>query len=141
MKKARGYVFSRSFFESRVPQHIQNLVIRNFCKTNNIIYLLSASEYSMKNSYLILKSTIKKLNNIEGIVFYSIFQLPSEINERKSIYKKILKDNKKLYFAVENLTLKTKSDIDKLENILNIQNLLSDSLSKFELKKYLKKNY
>lgn len=140
MKKTRGYVFSRSFFGSRVPQHIQNLVIRSFCKNNKLIYLLSAAEYSMENSYHILNSTIKQLDGIDGIVFYSIFQLPDKINDRKKIYKKMLEKKKKLYFAVENLSLKNNSDIEKIENILVVQNLLSVSLSKIDLKKYLSSN-
>ena len=32
MLNVRGYIFSRSFFGERVPQHIQNIVIRDFCK-------------------------------------------------------------------------------------------------------------
>lgn len=140
MKKTRGYVSSRSFFESRVPQHIQNLVIRNFCKNNKLIYLLSAAEYSMINSYHILNSTIKQLDGIDGLVFYSIFQLPNKSKDRKKIYKIMLERKKELYFAVENLAVKNNSDIEKVENILLVQNLLSVSLSKIDLKKYIKSN-
>ena len=32
MKKFRGYIFSRAFQGERVPQHVQNIVIRDFCK-------------------------------------------------------------------------------------------------------------
>ena len=53
MKKLRGYIFSRAFMGERVPQSIQNLVIREFCKKNNYSYLLSAAEYAMNDCSLL----------------------------------------------------------------------------------------
>ena len=35
-KKVRGYIFSRSFMGERVPQHVQNIVIRDYCEKNNL---------------------------------------------------------------------------------------------------------
>ena len=34
--KVRGYIFSRAFMGERVPQHIQNQIIRKFCEINNL---------------------------------------------------------------------------------------------------------
>ena len=48
MKNLKGYIFSRKFYDERVPQHIQNLVLRNYCQVNKLHYLLSATEYAMK---------------------------------------------------------------------------------------------
>ena len=64
---------SRDFMGERVPQHVQNLVIRNYCNQNNYQYLLSAVEYVMDGSYLILKQIIQEIKNLDGIGFYSIF--------------------------------------------------------------------
>ena len=80
--KLRGYIFSRSFMGERAPQHVQNIVIKDFCRNNSFEYLLSVSEYKMKNSYLILKDLLKKLKSIDGIVMYSLFQLPESLKER-----------------------------------------------------------
>ena len=33
----------------RVPQHVQNIVIKDFCQKNNLHFLLSSTEYAMKN--------------------------------------------------------------------------------------------
>ena len=71
--KVRGYIFSRPFMGERVPQHIQNQIIRKFCETNSLEYSLSASEYAMKNSYLMLEEIINDKSSIDGIVFYSLF--------------------------------------------------------------------
>ena len=60
-KGFRGYIFSRPFMEERVPQHVQNIVIRDYCSKKGIHYLLSATEYAMDNSSLILNHTLKFL--------------------------------------------------------------------------------
>ena len=54
MKKVRGYNFSRPFMGERVPQHIQNIVIKDYCMKNHLNFLLSVTEYSIPNSYFIL---------------------------------------------------------------------------------------
>ena len=56
MNGVRGYIFSRPFMGERVPQHVQNLVIRDYCKKQELKYLLSATEYAMEGSHLILAS-------------------------------------------------------------------------------------
>ena len=70
--KLRGYIFSRPFLGERVPQHVQNLVIRDYCKKNQFQFLLSATEYAMPNSDIMLKQVVSELDKINGIVAYSI---------------------------------------------------------------------
>ena len=105
MKKIRGYMFSRSFMEERVPQHIQNQVIRNFCIQNNFQYMLSAVEYSMENSSLILNQIFNETKNLDGIGFYSLFQLPKKDEVRFKFLKKIITKKKFAFFAVEDIIL------------------------------------
>ena len=52
----------------RAPQHVQNLVIRDYCKKNNLLYLLSSTEYAMKNCHLMLEQVLEELKFIDGIV-------------------------------------------------------------------------
>ena len=47
----RGYIFSRPFHGNRVPQHVQNMVIRDYCQRNGLNYLLSATEYAMPDPF------------------------------------------------------------------------------------------
>ena len=47
LKKVRGYIFCRAFMGERVPQHVQNIVIRDYCKRNNLLYLLN-HRYSLQ---------------------------------------------------------------------------------------------
>src|SRR5882757_7640146 len=60
-KGYRGYVFSRSVDNHRVPQHIQNLVIRDYAARRKLHYLLSATEYAMPGCYLILEQVLADL--------------------------------------------------------------------------------
>ena len=121
MKKVRGYNFSRSFMGERVPQHVQNIVIKDFCKKNKLNFLLSATEYSMPNSFYILKDLVNNLDGIYGVVAYSLFQMPDDEMERVKMFKKIIKKRKKIFFACENLTLSNLDDINRLENIWSIK--------------------
>jgi len=117
MKKVRGYNFSRDFMGERVPQHVQNIVIRDFCQKRNLNFLLSASEYSMPNSFHILKDLTNNMSGLYGIVAYSLFQMPYNDDERKKIFNKILKKKKKIFFACENLEILKQADIHRIENI------------------------
>ena len=97
MRKVKGYIFSRPFFGERVPQHIQNIVLRDYCNNKNLQFLMSATEYSANNSSYIFFELLENLNNYDGILLYSIFQLPKNKNLRLKIYSKILK-KKNIYY-------------------------------------------
>ena len=100
-------------------QRVQNIVIRDFCN-KKIKYELSAAEYSMKNSYLVLSEIIQDMKRIDGIVAFSIFQLPSDNKERINILKKII--NKKEYnICFRKVHCKSNKDIIKLNDIWSIK--------------------
>ena len=96
MKKMRGYNFSRPFMGERVPQHVQNIVIKDFCHKNGFNFLLSVTEYSMKNSFYILNQLVNNLKGLNGIVAYSVFQMPYDDKKRESLFKKVLKKKKEI---------------------------------------------
>jgi len=123
-KIVRGYIFSRPFMNERIPQHIQNIVIRDYCTKNNLHFLLSATEYAMDRSHKVLNRLVKNLSNIHGIVAYSLFQLPEDSDLRNNIYKKILSKKKVIYFAAENLLISNIDNCDKIENIWQIKKTL-----------------
>jgi len=115
MNKVRGYIFSRSFMGERVPQHVQNLVIRDYCERNSLNFLLSAAEYAMPGCHLVLEQALGKLAEVSGLVFYSLFQLPEENSRRQSIYEQILSQQKDLHFAVEGLRANTQKEFERIE--------------------------
>jgi sporadic carbohydrate cluster protein (TIGR04323 family) len=123
-KTVRGYIFSRPFFGERAPQHIQNIVIRNYCYSNNLEYLLSASEYKFIDSYFMLNQIIDELDIIDGIVAYSIFQMPTDQLLREKIMKKVLKQNKQFYFALEDFIVSDSNDLNTFEEIWKVKQVL-----------------
>ena len=143
--KLKGYIFSRPFLGERVPQHIQNIVLRDYCKKNNIFFLMSATEYAIENSFYILSELLSNLKNYDGIVFYSLFQLPIKKQDRQRVYRSIIKNKKQIHFAVENVSAKNINDIIKIEKIflLKIQtiNMQKSHCSLGSLKKYVTANH
>ena len=82
----------------RAPQHVQNIVIRDYCEKNNLFYLLSSTEYAKKKSHLMLDKVLNELKNVDGIVAYSLFQLP----ENKKLMPIILlnKDHQVMFLSM-----------------------------------------
>jgi sporadic carbohydrate cluster protein (TIGR04323 family) len=127
---ARGYIFSRPFMGERVPQHVQNLVIRDYCKKQGFQYLLSATEYAMPNSHLILQQVLDELPKLDGIIFYSLFLLPEDTTERNRVIQIILKKEKTIYFAVEGLRISNIPEYERIETIWQIKKVLPNCLKK-----------
>mgnify|MGYP003970873349 CR=1 FL=1 len=124
-KGFRGYVSSRPFMGERAPQHIQNIVIRDYCKKNNLLFLLSATEYVMDGTSLMLAQMMKNFERIEGIIFYSLFQLPENKEERKEFLLLAINMSKEIHFAVESLSLRNHEDYLRLENIWKVKKVIN----------------
>ena len=137
MLKVRGYVSSRKFLDNRVPQHVQNLVIRDYCNRKRLLFLLSAVEFAMPNSFITMEKVLSELPEIDGIVFYSLFQLPAENDDRKKIYSRVLEKKCTIHFAVESLKVKTQKDTLRVENIWAVSDILSDITPVSSLENYI----
>ena len=131
MKKVRGYIFSRPFMGERVPQHVQNLVIRDYCHKRELQYLLSSTEYSMPGCYFILRNVLEELEKIHGIVSYSLYQLPEITSERNEIIKRVLDLGKTFHFAVEGLQLGDATEYKRIENLWRVKQTLPYCLNNF----------
>ena len=118
----------------RVPQHVQNIVIRDFCNKNNLTYLLSATEYAMRNSFYILNQITENMRDIDGIVAYSLFQMPYNDKKRDKIFKKILKAKKKIFFACENLEIKSNKDLVRIDKIWKLKKISNKFTKSDDLK-------
>ena len=118
----------------RVPQSVQNLVLRNFCKNNNLIFELSSTEYAMTESYYILNQLLIN-KKYQCIVFYSLFQLPKDQILRLKILKRFLKRKKKLIFVLENIIFDKIDNIQDIENIWFIKKISNICLTTKEIKK------
>jgi sporadic carbohydrate cluster protein (TIGR04323 family) len=144
MKKLKGYIFSRPFFGERAPQHVQNIVLRDYCNKYNYNFLLSGTEYTQKNSTYILSELLKNINFYNGLLFYSLLQLPTKREYRHNVYSTIINKKKEIHFAVENISAKTKKDFVEVEKIFLIKSSIFNRKEKFKLgslKKYVSLNH
>jgi sporadic carbohydrate cluster protein (TIGR04323 family) len=89
----------------RVPQHVQNIVLRNYCQSQNHNLLLAATEYAMPDSSMILETVLQELRDIDGIVMYSLYQLPRDTSARADVIRRVLAAGRSLHFAVENMRI------------------------------------
>tara|TARA_B100001123_G_C15245099_1_gene1000573 strand:- start:19 stop:459 length:441 start_codon:yes stop_codon:yes gene_type:complete len=131
--KLRGYVSSRFFLGEYLPQQIQNLVIRDYCEKYNNQYLLSAVEYAMDDTYSILEDTINNISSVDGIICYSLFQLPLNTNLRMTYFNKIIEKNKHIHFALEKIQVNKKSDLLNCESIIQSRIAVEKNKSKLNI--------
>jgi sporadic carbohydrate cluster protein (TIGR04323 family) len=121
MKSVRGYVFSRAFMGERVPQHVQNLVIRDYCERKHLRYLLSAAEYAMDDCHLVLEQLLGELPELDGIAAYSLFQLPEDAQRRKRIFSTLLELRKTMHFALEGMQASTMQECERMETLWRVR--------------------
>ncbi|QAU46431.1 LIC12192 family sporadic carbohydrate cluster protein [Bradyrhizobium guangzhouense] len=114
----RGYIGARPLNGSRSPQHVQNIVIRDYARRKNLQYLLSAAEHIMPGSYMVLEDILDELPRLNGLILYSIFMLPADEARRREIYDRVLREGCDLHAAVEEITLSSREGIQAVEDIL-----------------------
>lgn len=116
----RGYVASRPVRGISFPQQVQNLVVRDYASRWKLHYLLSATEYAMPSCYLMLNAVLDELPTLKGVILFSAFMLPKRKAKRLSIYEKILGAGCELHAALENLKVQSRTDVDELEDVLEV---------------------
>ncbi len=126
-KGYRGYIGSRPYRGDRTPQHVQNLVVRDYCQRNSFNYLLSATEYAMSGSYIMLSETLHEAPTINGVVLYSIFMLPKRQKRRLDICRQFLKQGASLHGALENVAITNEYDLKKIDEMLMLNEVVIHS--------------
>ena len=120
----RGYVFSRPFMGERVPQAVQNLVIRDYCSKKSFEFLLSSTEYAMPACHLILEQSIETISEVDGIAMYSIFQLPEKNDYRREVCQRVINLNKQIHFACEGISITDQKNVENVELLWKIKKAL-----------------
>ena len=85
----------------------------------------------MKDCSMVLDQVIYDIKKVDGIVAYSIFQLPEKKEKRIKYLSKIIKLKKIFYGALENLEVRNKNDLLNIEEIWDIKKNLEFSLQNF----------
>lgn len=115
---ARGYIASGEFNGYRTPQHLQNQIIKLYCDANDLKFVLSRAEYWINGS---TKCQLWAALNEEfkHIVFFSIWQLPNDKDERYKVYRHCLDNNITLHFATERMrTNNDRSSFADIETLI-----------------------
>lgn len=125
----RGYVASRPVRGQLWPQGVQNLVIRDYAQRNGLTYLLSAVEYAMPGCYMNLEALMQELDRIEGVVMFSLFMLPERRERRRALYDRALAAGASLHAALENLSVREASDVQRIEDLFAAERLAAQDAS------------
>jgi len=120
----RGYISSRPFGDERAPQHVQNIIIRTYCDDLGLPFLLSATEVAMPDTFMMLEQLMRGIRSIEGIVFYSLLQLPEGMDARNRIYTTVLENRRSLHFAVEGMQLSDHTSAAQAEDVFGLLQVL-----------------
>ncbi len=123
----RGYIASRPIAGNRTPQHVQNLVVRDYAARNGLTFLLSATEFAMPGCYLVLEGVMNELDACEGAIIYSLFMLPRNPVARRAIYDRILRSDAVMYAAVEDYRIADPRDVKRVEEIWRISEVLENA--------------
>ena len=120
----RGYIASRAVRGQDWPQHVQNLVVRDYAQRQGLHYLLSATEYAMDGCYMNLESVLGELERIEGVILFSVFMLPQRRERRLELYERVFAAGADLHGALESMPVRTPEDAARLEDILAVDRCL-----------------
>jgi sporadic carbohydrate cluster protein (TIGR04323 family) len=113
----RGYIASRPVRGHSTPQHVQNLVIRDYAGRHGLEFKLSATEYAMPSCFMMLNALLDELPNLEGVICYSMFMLPGRPARRREIYVSVLDAGCALHAALEGIAIHGPEDIARVEDI------------------------
>ena len=69
-----------------------------------------------------LKSLVKEMKYLNGLIFYSLNLLPDSKNERINFLSQIIKNKKQIHFALEEIVIKNKKELQKIEDIFFVKN-------------------
>lgn len=123
----RGHIASRPIAGNRTPQHVQNLVVRDYAARKGLTYLLSATEFSMPDCHLVLDGVMNELGTCEGVIIYSLFMLPQDREARHVIYDRLLTAGAVMYAAVEDYRIASARDVERVEEIWRISEVLHEA--------------
>lgn len=119
MKKFAGYINLKNLNGVLYPSSMQNVMIKDFVQnTLKGIFYLSPTEVLQAKFPITLRTLIGKETTVDGIVMLSSFYLPKNFQVRQQIFKEAIRRKKILYFILDELVLKNKKDIEKIEEFI-----------------------
>ena len=124
----RGYIASRPVRGERMPQQIQNLVIRDYAVRSGLAFKLSATEYAIPGCFMMLNAVMEELSTLDGVILFSMFMLPGDHAARYTVYDQVLRHGRELHAAHESLSIRSPKDIARFEDILLVDQFAATEL-------------
>tara|TARA_B110000977_G_scaffold682_1_gene978 strand:- start:29876 stop:30322 length:447 start_codon:yes stop_codon:yes gene_type:complete len=117
-----GYINLKPINGVIFPSYIQNTINKDYIVRDlKSDFYMSTNENTYGKNYIILTSLLKD-KKINGVTFLSAFSLPDTLKKRLEIYAIALRNKKEIHFIFEEINLKKKLDIEKIENYLIYRN-------------------
>jgi sporadic carbohydrate cluster protein (TIGR04323 family) len=113
----RGYIASRPILGERAPQHVQNLVVRNYAQRRGLTFLLSATEWVMDECHMVLGQVLDEIETLDGVIAYSLFMLPADPERRAPIWRRILDAGRSFHGALEGIAVTDSGGVDRVEDL------------------------
>jgi sporadic carbohydrate cluster protein (TIGR04323 family) len=76
-----------------------------------------------------LSQVVSEIPSVEGIVAYSLFQMPEDREERGYIFEKILENNGEIHFALEGLKITNYSELLRVEQIWLVRQTMQNCIT------------
>jgi sporadic carbohydrate cluster protein (TIGR04323 family) len=124
IKRFAGYINLKPINEVLYPSSIQNILMKNYVtEFLNGKFYLSPTEVLQAQNLITLNTLISNEVKVNGIVMLSIFSLPSQKKKRDILYKRALNNKKELHFILDEIILKVKKDVEKIEDRIIFRNI------------------
>ncbi len=123
----RGYIASRPVMGERTPQHVQNLVVRDYAWRRGLTFALSATEYAMPDCFMIFEQVLDELPRLDGIICFSLFMLPGDAARRAAIWHRVRAAGGSLHFALEGLAVHGDQEFSRVEDIWTARTVMKES--------------
>ena len=126
-----GYINLKPINGIIFPSYAQNQINKEYITSKlNGEFFMSTNENTYGKNNIVLRSLLEE-KGLKGICLLSVYSLPDFKEQRKNIYKLLLKYKKEFHFVFEEKYLKKKEDIEVIEDLFIFNNSFFTAKKKF----------
>ena len=126
-----GYINLKPINGIIFPSYAQNQINKEYITSKlNGEFFMSTNENTYGKNNIVLRSLLEE-KGLKGICLLSVYSLPDFKEQRKNIYKLLLKYKKEFHFVFEEKYLKKKEDIEVIEDLFIFNNSFFKEKKKF----------
>jgi len=105
----------------------QNIIIRQYLESINLVFSIPYPEFVFPGCYLQLYNLLRKADQNSTLVFFSVSQLSELADSYSSVCNKIVYKFDRVIFAREEIVINT--SLDKQEAVFSIDQIFSKTIS------------